>query len=49
MEAWDDWEPNAETLAAMEEADNGIGLKSFDTIEELFEYLESDEDDEDGA
>ena len=33
-EAWDDGEPNVETLAAMEEADSG-GLQSFDTVDEL--------------
>lgn len=32
--------PNAETIQAIEDSRNGIGLQKFDTIEEMFEELE---------
>ena len=38
--------PNAETIAAMEEFERGETV-SFDTVEELMAYLNSDEDDDD--
>ncbi|MDT0643700.1 type II toxin-antitoxin system RelB/DinJ family antitoxin [Zunongwangia sp. F363] len=31
--------PNAETLKAMEEAEKGIGVKRFDSVDALFEDL----------
>ena len=32
--------PNAETLKAMRNAEKGIGVKKFDSVEELFKDLE---------
>jgi antitoxin component of RelBE/YafQ-DinJ toxin-antitoxin module len=33
--------PNAETLQAMHDAENGIGLTRFENIEDLFKHLDS--------
>ncbi len=35
--------PNAETIKAMREADAGIGLKSFNTVEELMADLNAED------
>lgn len=33
--------PNAQTLQAMHDADNGIGLTRFENIDDLFKHLDS--------
>jgi DNA-damage-inducible protein J len=35
----DFFEPNAETIAAMEEAERGENLATFDTVESMMEHL----------
>jgi DNA-damage-inducible protein J len=40
---FDVYEPNEETIAAMEEAERGEGLRSFDTVEELLAELNEED------
>lgn len=35
-------EPNAETLQAIEDVNNGIGVETYSTVEELFKQLKED-------
>lgn len=36
------WKPNAETIAAMRNTDNGVNGKTFNTVEELMADLNDD-------